>query len=127
MDSHESKKILVLDDSSTVRADLDSLLRGWDFEPLLAANVPEAVYMLDLGIDFAIVDVFLDGARGDELSAEFVKNYLIPQSIPYGRFTSAPEFVPDAHRGDWVLHKYDVRCDPELMHAALLESLEKSS
>ena len=127
MESIQTKKILVLDDSATVRADLDLLLRGWNFEPLLAANVAEAVYLLEFGVDFAIVDVFLEGARGDELSAEFVEKYLIPKNIPYGRFTSAPEFVPQEHQGLWVLHKYDVRSKPELMHAALLESLDKSS
>lgn len=120
------KKILVLDDSATVRNSLASLLERWGYQALLAASPEEAVQYLAEDIDFAIVDVFLDGANGEHLSAEFISTHLDSKGINYGRFSSAPEAVRHYQRGEWVLHKYDVRNDPELLREALIESCGSS-
>ena len=121
MNNQRAKRILVLDDSSQILAEVALLLSRWGYEPLIAQNPEEARCAVEKGVDFAIVDLFLDGARGDELSEQFIDQVLLPRDIPFGRLTSAPEFVPAHQHGLWILHKYDVRNRPELLRLALEE------
>lgn len=127
MGNENVKRILILDDSPQILAEISLLLHRWGYEPITAQNPQDARTAVETGVNFAIVDLFLDGARGDELSEQFIDEVLFPRSIPFGRLTSAPEFVPAHQQGFWILHKYDVRNRPELLRLALEEVLATAS
>jgi DNA-binding NtrC family response regulator len=114
------KKILLLDDSDLLRKELVELLLKWGYDPKDAATPAEAELCVESGVDFAIVDVYLDGGRGAELSEEFINKVIHPQAIPYGRLTSAPESVPEYQRGLFVLDKHLVRYRPSLLRDTLI-------
>ncbi len=117
------KKILLLDDDRNHLGELSRYLSSEGFQPLAAQDVERAEELLQEGPVFAIVDLFLAGERGAELSGEFIENHLVPNGIPYGRMSSAPDMVPQHQRGAWVVHKRDFWDEPESLYPFLVTVL----
>ena len=115
------QKILVLDDSRSFLSDINVALRRWGYEPLLAETAEQAIELLGQSPLFVIVDLFLAGDSGDQLSNDFVRDHLMPAGIPFGRLTSAPRLVPKEYSGSWVLHKYSFINDEECLLGKILE------
>ena len=119
--------ILLLDDDTYLLREVHSLLSGSGFEVLCCENVPSAEQALavksKIGVapDLVIVDLFLEGNAGDELSNGFIRKSLIPQDIPYARMTSAPYLLPADLHGAFVLHKQELSYRPERL-IALIEA-----
>jgi DNA-binding response OmpR family regulator len=84
------KKILILDDDPWLLKELGAALENAGYVVLASRNVDGAVQALAQHPDFAIVDLFLDGEVGSELSNNFIRDNLVPAAIPYARLTSAP-------------------------------------
>jgi CheY-like chemotaxis protein len=103
------KKILLLDDDTSILDEVANLLRAYECDVYACETVPKAEKALATigSFDFAIVDLFLLGARGDSLSNDFVKDVLETSGVPYGRFTSAPSLVPKDCAGEWIVDKRD--------------------
>ncbi len=117
------QKILVLDDSSSFLDDISKSLTRWGYEPLLAKTAEEAVDLLVLEPAFVVVDLFLAGDAGDQLSNDFVRDHLMPSDIPFGRLTSAPRLVPEDFSGSWVLHKYSYLSDEDCLREKIIEGI----
>ena len=120
----EAKKILLLDDDTWLLREVGSALQSAGFQVLANENVSSAVQALTSKPDFAVIDLFLDGEAGSELSNSFIRDFLIPGNIPYGRLTSAPALVPPEYGGAWVLHKRFVQYDPKALITLLNRELE---
>ncbi|HMO16938.1 MAG TPA: hypothetical protein PKA63_00965 [Oligoflexia bacterium] len=109
------KKILLLDDDKYLLSSLSTLLSSWGYNPLCFTNVEDAESYIRGGeenkVDFAIVDLFLLGARGDALSNGFIRNEILPKGIPYLRLTSAPDLVPKDLIGFAILDKREIELD----------------
>jgi len=123
-------KILILDDDSSILSEVSKIVDGIHFIPLPCKDVDQAKLSLTENegqIAFAIVDLYLLGARGESLSNDFIQMYLEPKSIPYGRFTSAPTLVPENRRGKWILDKREFYTDPMLLVEKLIQTLNRSS
>jgi response regulator RpfG family c-di-GMP phosphodiesterase len=111
-------QILLLDDDTSILSQVAMLLDSSEIKVHPCQNVETAIKVLEdskINVTFAIVDLFLLGARGDALSNVFIRKYLQPGKIPYGRFTSAPDLVPEECRGQWVLDKRDFYRNPEVL------------
>lgn len=117
------KKILILDDDVSLMHEVKSLLTYFPCEVFCCENVETARAVLDApgGMDFAIVDLFLLGAKGDALSNAFVKEELEVRGIPYGRFSSAPAMIPKTHAGRWIVDKREFFRLPNVLLDRLLE------
>ncbi len=114
------KTILLLDDDFHHLDDLSRVLVANGYEPIPCADVGAAMLALQQGpVDFAIVDLFLSGNEGDELSNEFIELVLVPAGIKYGRMSSAPGMVPKEWVGEWVLDKRAFRRDSSELIKAL--------
>ena len=62
------RKILVVDDDAGIRSSLSLLLQSWGFEPLLAADASEAMYIAEKqDPDIVISDVVMPETSGLEL------------------------------------------------------------
>jgi DNA-binding NtrC family response regulator len=62
------RKILVVDDDAGIRSSLSLLLQSWGFEPLLAADASEAMYLAEKqDPDIVISDVVMPETSGLEL------------------------------------------------------------
>jgi len=124
------KKILLLDDDEYVLAFLTRNLLEWGYHPFAASNVGVATEIIQGGIaqsehiDFAIVDLFLLGARGDHLSNGFITEVLLPANVPYGRLTSAPDLVPSELMGEFVFDKRQLENDANSLKLMLLSILD---
>ena len=110
-----SKKILLLDDDSAHLEELSEVLAANGFQSICCSTVDAAIAALEQQPSFAIVDLFLQGDDGEELSNHFVTAYLVPKGIAYGRMSSAPHLVPDHLSGSWVVDKRKFRRDPEMV------------
>lgn len=119
----KNEKLLLLDDDRLHLSELARYLEGEGLVPLRALTVEEAILLLPEAPDFAIVDVFLAGDDGAELSDRFIAEYLEPNGIRYGRMTSAPSSVPENRRGEWVLHKREFWNDPATLFPLLVQAL----
>jgi response regulator RpfG family c-di-GMP phosphodiesterase len=126
-------QILLLDDDTSILSEVAMVLDSNEIKIYPCQNIDSAIKVLEdmnKHITFAIVDLFLLGARGDVLSNLFVRKYLEPRNIPYGRFTSAPDLVPEECRGEWILDKRDFYSKPEVLldmvSRSLIASKEKS-
>jgi DNA-binding NtrC family response regulator len=119
------KKILLLDDDTSILAEVANLLRNFEFELYACESVACAEQVIaENGMpDFAIVDLFLLGGRGDTLSNDFVKHRLEVSGVPYGRFTSSPSLVPEHCAGEWIVDKRDFYRSPDVLLERLLASL----
>lgn len=120
------KKILILDDDLSILSEVSKIVQGFKYIPLPCKDVDEAKLALTENegeVVFAIVDLYLLGARGDSLSNDFIKTHLEPESIPYGRFTSAPTLVPENRRGSWILDKREFYTNPMLLAEKLVQTL----
>ncbi len=115
------KHILLLDDDPAHLADLAHAVESSGHIAVPARDVGAAARALAVGIDFAIVDLFLEGDDGDELSNDFIAQHLIPAGIRYARMSSAPGLVPKELSGVAVHDKRAFRKD----RAAFLDVLEK--
>lgn len=124
------KKILLLDDDEYVLAFLTRNLLDWGYHPLAASDVGKAKEIIQSGIDqseridFAIVDLFLLGAKGDHLSNGFITEVLSPAGVPYGRLTSAPDLVPTDVMGLFVIDKRQLENDATSLKLILLSLLD---
>ena len=118
------KTILLLDDDPYHLDQLSQVLCTNGYETVPCLNVAAAMSAIgERAIDFAIVDLFLEGNEGDELSNEFIELVLTPASIKYGRMSSAPGMVPKEYAGDWIIDKRAFRRDPSETLQALAKSL----
>lgn len=117
----KTQRILLLDDDPTLLRALSELLEENSYQVSAALNVARAIATLSSNPDFAIVDLFLAGDKGDALSNDFIRDHLVPRKIPYGRLTSAPRLVPKEYSGEWVLDKRLVATSPQTLIAALLQ------
>lgn len=115
-----AKRILLLDDDTDLLQEVGEVLTAAGFEVARCATVKVAVLQLAVRPDFALVDLFLDGNLGDELSNGFVREHLMPNGIPYGRLSSAPGLVPKEFSGSFVMHKREFSLNPEKL-VALIE------
>lgn len=122
----KGKKILLLDDDRNHLGELSRYLVSEGYVPLAAQDVEQAEEFLQEGPVLAIVDLFLAGDRGAELSGEFIENHLEPNGIPYGRMSSAPDMVPAHQRGAWVLHKREFWDEPDCLFPYLIQVLGNS-
>lgn len=109
------KTILLLDDDPLHLEELSEVLNANGYQTICCSTVDAAVTALEQQPDFAIVDLFLQGDDGEELSNHFVTAYLVPKGIAYGRMSSAPHLVPDHLVGRWVVDKRRFRRDPEMV------------
>ena len=73
--------------------------------------------LLEHEISFAVVDLFLLGDRGSELSNDFIRQHL--GAIPYVRMTSAPHLVPEEFSGHGIIAKQDFVYCPDLLLDAI--------
>lgn len=108
----ELKRILILDDDPHHLEQLREALEGEGHVVFPALNVKTAALAVQAGIDFAIVDLFLEGDDGDELSNDFISDTLIPRGIAYARMSSAPGLVPKHLSGCGVYDKRSFRANP---------------
>lgn len=114
------KTILLLDDDPHHLDDLSRVLEANGYEAIPCMDVGGATMAVGANeIDFAIVDLFLSGNEGDELSNGFIEMVLKPAEIKYGRMSSAPGLVPKEYAGIWVLDKRMFRRDPAMVVRAL--------
>jgi len=119
----EDTKILLLDDDRNHLHELSRYLSTEGYTPLAALDPDIAEGLLEQNPKFAIVDLFLAGEQGAELSSQFILNFLVPRGIPYGRMSSAPDMVPETERGEWVVHKRDFWNDPDSLYPLLQQVL----
>jgi len=118
------KTILLLDDDPRHLENLSSFLEENGFDVCSCQNVGQATRAVgEIELDFAIVDLFLEGNDGEHLSNDFVANVLIPAAIPYGRMSSAPGLVPKEFAGKWIFDKRRFRREPQEFLKVLLGSL----
>lgn len=118
------KTILLLDDDPRHLEELGKFLEENGYDVCSCLNVSQAIRAIgELEVDFAIVDLFLEGNDGEELSNEFVASVLIPANIPYGRMSSAPGLVPREYSGKWVFDKRRFRKEQQEFLKVLLGSL----
>lgn len=115
-----AKRVLLLDDDTDLLQEVGEVLTVAGFEVARCSTVKIAVMQLAVRPDFALVDLFLDGNLGDELSNGFVRDHLLPNGIPYGRLSSAPGLVPKEYSGSFVMHKREFGLNPEKL-VALVE------
>lgn len=119
--------ILLLDDDTYLLREVHALLTGSGFEVLCCENVQLAEQALaakqqqGVAPDLVIVDLFLEGNAGDELSNGFIRRSLVPNGIPYARMTSAPYLLPADLHGAFVLHKQELNYRPDRL-VALIEA-----
>lgn len=119
------KEVLLLDDSQSALALVAGVLERLGAGALKCSTVAEAVAILQRKTPaLALVDLYLLGDRGAHLSNDFVRDYLVPLKIPYGRVTSAPGDLPREFRGQFVYHKRAILDDPELFARELKISFE---
>lgn len=111
MSSEAIQHILLLDDSEDHLEELSRTLEAWGFQVTACLNVAAATSAIQTGISFAIVDLFLAGNEGDELSNGFVVSELLPRGIPFIRMSSAPGLVPAQFSGLGVYDKRMFRRD----------------
>lgn len=110
-----NSKILLLDDDQFVHVRLSELLDAASIDYLSFFNAADAErYLIDnRDIVFAVVDLFLEGEKGDQLSNSFIENVLHNKNIPYCRLTSAPRMVPRNCSGVGIFDKRLVFRNPE--------------
>lgn len=117
-----SALILLLDDDSSFLRTVSNFLCGRGYECLETQTAFEAAAAVRTrNISCAVVDLFLDGDRGDSLSNEFVRDFL--DAIPYVRLTSAPQLVPPEFSGHAVLHKRRFLDNPARLEELIIEML----
>ena len=106
-----SKNILHLDDDPLVLNELSTIFGAFGIKVFSFTNAEAANDFLkkqEIPISLAIVDLFLEGDQGMQLSSDFIQNVLIPEGINYVRLTSAPRMVPAELRGAAVFDKRNV-------------------
>ena len=121
--------VLLLDDDQTVLHFLKMNFARHGVEVFAFNNTDQAREFLStnsnkLKIKIAIIDLFLEGDRGDHLSNNFIRDELIPFQIDYCRLTSAPLLVPEEFMGKEVYDKQIVLSDFESFFESLtIESI----
>ena len=99
---------------------IGSILDEGGFKTIRCNTVMEAVaYIGRHRPTFALVDLYLLGDQGAHLSNEFIKNHLIPNGIPYGRVTSAPNDLPPDLVGIMAFDKRRLSTEPWLFLEAV--------
>lgn len=107
------KEVLLLDDSQSALSLIGGVVEGLGVGTIRCCTVMEAAAALQRKTPiFALVDLYLLGDRGAHLSNQFIREFLIPASIPYGRVTSAPREVPPDLTGLLVYDKRQIPDDP---------------
>lgn len=119
--------ILLLDDDSYLLREVEKFLSQSGYEVITCEDVASAERALSRKPDLAIVDLFLDGSAGDELSNDFIRNILLPAGVRYARLTSAPFLVPQDLRGAFVLHKQELNYRPERLVWLIEELFSKGT
>jgi DNA-binding NtrC family response regulator len=119
------KKILILDDDISILDEVANLFSSSGFHLICCSTAEEAGEKITSqgAVNFAIVDLFLLGAKGDALSNGFIRDVLQVNGIPYGRFTSAPSLVPTEYSGEWILDKRQFYSSPVILLEKVSESL----
>ncbi len=94
------ESVLILDDSPDIRSSVNRTLTAAGYEVFAATTAEEAESHLNLfEISFAVVDLYLEGDEGPELSNNFIRNFLIPRGIPYLRPDYYPQVIfPEIYR-----------------------------
>lgn len=105
--------ILVLDDDKTFLKMIGALLSDRGHQILLCSDAGQAEEALKKNPTAAIVDLCLQGDKGEEISNNFVRTHLIPASITFIRLTSAPGGVPPDLKGAGVFDKRDLWYDDD--------------
>ncbi len=116
-------QVLLLDDDENHLGFLAQLIERSGYTVQQCLDVPAATAALSGEIHFAIVDLFLAGDDGDELSNKFVEDELMTREIAFGRMSSAPGLVPRTHAGRWVYDKRKFRQDPEEFMEFFIEEI----
>jgi hypothetical protein len=97
--------ILVLDDDPVYLAAVGPIIIAHGARPILCNSVDEAEKALSEPIDCALVDQYLNGDDGAELSDNFIADFLEPRGIKFARVTSAPGSVKQRFRGNGIIDK----------------------
>ena len=116
-----AKRILVLDDDPHHLSQIATKLDDWGYIPQPCEEIGSASLAVAAGIDFAIIDLFLSGNDGDELSNGFILHEIIPNNIRYIRMTSAPGLVPQEFSGLGVYDKRQYRLNANEFKAFLAQ------
>ena len=115
--------LLALDDDISVLSSLQDIF----FSSGIAVHGflrPESAskYLVENGaVDLAVVDLFLEGEKGNHLSNEFIFQELIPRKIKYIRLTSAPRLVPMEFVGLGIFDKKKVFQEPDKFVESILK------
>lgn len=117
--------VLLLDDDPRVLVAMAELCREFGLLPIPCETVIAAQNALEQKPVFAVVDLYLAGNSGAELSNNFIRDQLVPKRIAFGRLTSAPDEVPREFSGEWVLHKRLLLHDRQQVVDAIRESLDQ--
>ncbi len=105
--------ILLLDDSPRALELIGDILGREGFITAGCSSVEEAeLFVSQRHPIAALIDLYLLGDTGAELSNNFIQNTIVPNCIPYGRVTSAPRDVPQNLRGELVYDKREITIDP---------------
>ncbi len=117
--------VLHLDDDKDLLADVRTALEEAGLSVFSAPNVDVAADIVTgHKINFAVVDLFLEGDDGEELSNDFIRNILMPRGIPFGRMTSAPGLVGEDVAGRWILPKGVFRRAPHTLAALIRKTVD---
>jgi DNA-binding NtrC family response regulator len=105
------KNILHLDDDILILSEVSKILTHYNLKLFSFTQAKEAelfVNKKEVNISLAIVDLFLEGDQGLNLSSEFIRTVLMPEKINYVRLTSAPRLVPKLYMGLAVFDKKEM-------------------
>lgn len=114
-------RVLHLDDDPRVLEEVKDYLSAEGYQVYSATNLVAAAHVLLQGVDLAIVDLFLEGDEGEELSNGFVRHSLKGVSLPYLRLSSAPGLVPADCKGSGVIDKGEFRRRPRILLEAIMK------
>ena len=116
------KYILALDDDAFVLAFIKDMCVSAQVDCEAASTVLEAQKIIsERGpCALAIVDLFLEGDRGDALSNDLIEKHIITDAIPYIRFTSAPTLVPSFLSGLGIFDKRTILSHPDPLFNLIL-------
>jgi len=73
----ENKRIMVIDDNLTNREIMETLLRQWKYEPVMASSGAEAIKLLThaAAVDLVITDMKMPGMDGAQVAKEIKKQW----------------------------------------------------
>ena len=123
-DSLKGKSALIVDDNSTNRSIISSLLSAWEMDSVVAASGPDAIKVVSKGqhFDVAIVDFQMPGMDGITL-ARMLKKHLAVPDLPLVMLSSISDrqVYSNGSINQWVTKP----AKPEQLHKCLSTIFEK--